>query len=146
MLGEYRSKNYTIATTEAGLLPLYSGWRAVDAWGLNDQWIAHNGTITADYLDQYKPQVIMFHAFFSTLVPPNGKGAWTDMVLTLMNYAESNNYILAANFGDSPYETHYYYVRRDFADSAEIIARIRSTQYRFPMTEKIALNYALLRR
>ena len=30
MLSKYADRHYTIATTEAGLLPLYSGWRAID--------------------------------------------------------------------------------------------------------------------
>jgi len=70
MLSDYRGKGYVIATTEAGLLPYYSGWDAVDTWGLNDQWIAHNGALTVEYLDQYKPHIIMFHDYYSTLVPP----------------------------------------------------------------------------
>ena len=53
-LSQYQSKAYTIATTEAGLIPLYSGWQALDTWGLNDQWIAHNGGITSDYLAKIK--------------------------------------------------------------------------------------------
>jgi uncharacterized membrane protein len=35
-LSQYADKHYTLASTEAGLLPLYSGWQAVDTWGLND--------------------------------------------------------------------------------------------------------------
>ncbi len=56
-----------MATSEAGLLPLYSQWNAIDTWGLNDEWIAHHGEITADYLDRYKPELIIFHAHFSPL-------------------------------------------------------------------------------
>ena len=67
-LQPYSSRGYTMATSEAGLLPLYSQWKAIDTWGLNDEWIAHNGGITADYLDRYKPELIIFHAHFSPLV------------------------------------------------------------------------------
>jgi hypothetical protein len=35
-LSQFAGRQYTVATTEAGLLPLYSGWQAVDPWGLND--------------------------------------------------------------------------------------------------------------
>ena len=61
-----------MATTEAGLLPLYSTWSAVDAWGLNDAFIASNGGITEEYLDRYRPEVIVFHAYFSPETPQTG--------------------------------------------------------------------------
>ena len=69
VLRDYGRRNYALATTEAGLLPLYSTWRAVDAWGLNDAWIAHHGGITEEYLDRYRPEVIVFHAYFSPETP-----------------------------------------------------------------------------
>jgi hypothetical protein len=51
------------------------------------------------------------------------------MTETLHEYAENSGYVLAAAFGASPHNTHYYYVRSDFPESAEIIARIRSMDY-----------------
>jgi hypothetical protein len=51
MLSEFQGNGYVIATSEAGLLPFYSNWNAIDTWGLNDEWIAHHGEITAGYLD-----------------------------------------------------------------------------------------------
>jgi hypothetical protein len=134
-----------MATTEAGLLPLYSNWKAIDTWGLNDQWIAHNGEITESYLELYRPHIIMFHAYFSPIVPPRGEGAWFAMVMVLKNYAEKNGYSLAAAFGDSPHDTHYYYVRSDFPESAEIIRRIQDTDYFWFDTGKKSTNYAMLK-
>lgn len=148
LLAEYRGKGYVIAVTEAGLLPYYSGWTAIDAWGLNDQFIAHNGGVTAEYLDQYKPHVIMFHDYYSPLVPPkltesNLAQPWFRMTITLKNYAEARHYVLAAVFGDSPYDTHYYYVRDDFADSKRLIEQISSMKkYYYPTTGKKSINYA----
>jgi hypothetical protein len=129
MLSEYSSKGFTMATTEAGLLPLYSRWRAIDTYGLNDPWIAHHGGVTAQYLDLSRPHVVMFHAYFSPHVVPSGAGKWFTMTETLHEYAENSGYVLAAAFGASPHNTHYYYVRSDFPESAEIIARIRSMDY-----------------
>jgi arabinofuranosyltransferase len=149
-LAAFQNKGYVLATTEAGLLPLYSGWRSVDAWGLNDAWIAHHGEITPEYLDQYKPNLIVFHAYFSPLVPPriNDKNLsqdWFRMTLTLKTYAESHNYVLAAAFGDSPYEAHYYYVRPDFPDSERIVRSIAAMRnYYWFATGKKAINYANL--
>jgi hypothetical protein len=148
LLAEYRGKEYVIATSEAGLLPLYSGWTAIDTWGLNDAWIAHNGEVTAEYLDRYEPQLIVFHAYFSPLVPASRAVKdmghdWHRMTLTLLDYAELNGYVLAAAFGDSPYESHYYYVRPDFPDGERIAREIaRLKDYRWYATGKKAINYA----
>ena len=148
LLAEYRGKGYVIATTEAGLLPYYSGWDAVDTWGLNDQFIAHNGGLTAEYLDRYKPEIIMFHDYYSPLVPPklteaNLAQKWFSMTITMKEYAEANGYVLAAVFGDSPYDTHYYYVRTDFADSKRLIEQISTMKkYHWPTTGKKSINYA----
>jgi len=137
MLRDYERRGYTLATTEAGLLPLYSRWRAIDAWGLNDAWIAQHGTVTEDYLDRYRPEVIVFHAYFSPAATQSGPSVenrglgrpWFDMVMTLKRYAEGRGYALAAVFGRSPQDTHYYYVRPGFAGSGEILRKIRATDY-----------------
>ena len=148
LLAEYRGKGYVIATTEAGLLPYYSGWTAIDTWGLNDQFIAHNGAITVEYLDKYKPHIIMFHDYYSPLVPPklteaNLAQRWFGMTIMLKDYAEANGYVLAAIFGDSPYDTHYYYVRSGFEDSERLIEQISSMKrYFYPTTGKKSINYA----
>lgn len=151
MLQTYSQKHYTMATTEAGLLPLYSQWRDIDTWGLNDQWIAHNGQITAAYLDEYKPELIMFHAPFSPIVSIMNRGGnepwfrtWFPMLMILKQYAESHGYILAAAFGVSPYDTYYYYVRSDFADSSDIVRKIRGITYYSYSTGEVCINYALL--
>src|SRR5204863_5312589 len=94
-LDPYVGKGYTLATTEAGLLPLYSRWRSIDAWGLNDGWIARHGLVTAEYLDRYRPELVMFHAYFSPASPEDesraarhGLGpAWHETVHVLQSYA-----------------------------------------------------------
>jgi hypothetical protein len=151
VLRDYRQYNYALVTTEAGLLPLYSTWRAVDAWGLNDSFVAHSGGITDEYLDRYRPEVILFHAYFSPGTPQGGPRienrslgpAWYRMVMTLKGYAERNGYILAAVFGRNAYDTHYYYVRSGFARSREITERIRGLDYQWdgePTTNLAAPN------
>lgn len=148
MLADFRGKGYVMAVTEAGLLPYYSGWDAVDTWGLNDQHIAHNG-LTMEYLDKYKPHIIMFHDYYSPLVPPrlteaNLAQRWFSMTILMKTYAEQNGYVLAAVFGDSPYDTHYYYVRTDFEDSERLIERISTFRnYYYPTTGKRSINYAV---
>lgn len=147
MLSEYKEKGYVMAISEAGLLPFYSHWTAIDTWGLNDPWIVQNGGVTEEYLDRYRPHLIVFHAYFSPLVPPkinekNMAQDWFRMTIILKEYAEKRGYILAAVFGDSPYDTHYYYVRPDFPDSRRIVRQISEMKYYYFTTGKRAINYA----
>jgi len=137
MLSQYEPREFCLVTTEAGLLPLYSRWRAVDAWGLNDPWIAHHGAISEEYLDRFRPEVIVFHAYFSPGTPDFGPHVenralgprWYRMVMTLKRYAESRGYVRAAVFGRNPFDTHWYFVRSGFPQSAEIVARLRAIDY-----------------
>jgi hypothetical protein len=133
ILKRYKGKGYQLVASEAGLLPLYSEWTSIDPWGLNDKWIAHNGRVTPEYLDRYKPELILFHGYSSPLNPEEGVGAlgeeWRQMVLVLRSYAESRRYELAAVFGRSPFDTHWYYVRTDFEHGPEITEQIRQVQY-----------------
>lgn len=142
ILREYQDKHYTLVTSEAGLLPFYSGWTALDAWGLNDAWIAHSGSVSFEYLDRFKPNVIMF----------NGRGLafekdspdldpWDNMVRVLRQYSQDHHYRLAAVFGVNPYTAHYYYVRRDFADADAITMRLSSMTYRWRGSSIPAVNF-----
>lgn len=148
-LERFGGGRYTIATTEAGLLPLYSKWRAIDAWGLNDERIAHEGLVSASYLDSKRPAVIMFHAFFTPLTRKHredGPGAkrydWDSMVQSLKHYAETRRYVLAAAFAPDSSEAHYYYVRRDLPDRDAIVHAIRSTRYDWFVTGEPIRNVA----
>lgn len=143
MLSKYKDSGYRLATSEAGLLPLYSQWISLDTWGLNDQWIAHHGIITEEYLEKFDPHIITFHAFFSPVTSAEIKDDWYDMAVVLKTYAESRNYILAAAYGETPYETEYYYVRSDFPESAEIIRRIREMDYPNDNSGVLQKNYAI---
>jgi hypothetical protein len=146
MLREYAGRGYTMATTEAGLLPYYSEWRAVDTWGLNDKWIAHHGMITDDYLKSHSPALIMLHAGFGPLdpPPPDSSEPWMHQVLTLRRYAERHNYVLAAAFGISPADTHYYYVLPSLPDADDIVRGIRATEYMWVGGGGKAVNYAII--
>ena len=136
VLRPYADRGYTMLTTEAGILPLYSRWRAVDAYGLNDQWIAHHGAITADYIAQQQPDVIMIHADYTPLSRPEvmGRGisdgpaiaGWGRMVNTVEQYAVAHQYRLAASYGSTTAFSYYYYVRPACPDADAIVAGIRA--------------------
>ncbi len=100
--------------------------------------------VTEQYLDRYKPHIIMFHAYFSPLVPERKMNKWDEMVLILKQYAEKRGYILAAVYGETPYDTHYYYVRPDFPDSQNIIKEIQSIKYIWYQSGKQCFNFAVL--
>jgi hypothetical protein len=99
--------------------------------------VAHHGGIDRAYLERYRPEVMMVHAYFSPGVPRSGPRvenralgpAWYRMVMTLVGFAEANDYRLAACFGRNARDTHYYYVRRGFPLSDEITARLRALDY-----------------
>ncbi len=134
-LSEFKNRNYTIATTEAGLVPYYSKWRAIDTYGLNDKWIAHNGIVSDAYLDIYKPEIVMFHTDSSPLVDykfnPNtfNQHNWGIMVDNLKNYVEKNHYILAAVFGTSINDSYYYYVKEGLVDGDNLIRAIQNVPF-----------------
>jgi hypothetical protein len=86
----------------------------------------------------------MFHVGFSPIVASDeNSGPWYEMVMIMKSYAEKNNYVLAAAYGDSPYKTHYYYVQQDFPESQEIVNRIRNTKYSWYGTGRTSMNYAI---
>jgi arabinofuranosyltransferase len=117
-----------MAVTEAGALPFYSGWQALDTWGLNDATIAHRGVLRGADLDAFQPDVIMFYASFSPIdVTPTADPeahAWTHLTLTMNSYAVSHRYELAAAYG-SLHACRYFYVRTDWQRSSEVVAAIR---------------------
>jgi len=88
----------------------------------------------------------MFHAYFSPVATEGRDDAWHAMATTLKRYAEQHGYIHAAAFGESPFDTHHYYVRPDFADSAEIVRRIRAVSYTWMSSGRRGVNFATLRR
>ena len=144
MLKKYSEKKYTMAVTEAGLLPLYSRWKAVDTYGYNDSWIAQNKRINKAYLSKISPEIIMWHEYFSPLSPPKEErknNSWFKMVKVLKEYAEENDYILAAVYGVWSDNTHYYYVKSNFPEKDEIISAIREIDYYWHGSGEKSKNY-----
>jgi len=130
LLARYSSRGYTLVTSEAGLLPLYSRWHSVDSWGLNDLEIARHG-LSQGRLEREHPQIIVFHAFRSPLAPGavDANPDWARMVAELTSYGERHGYVVAAVYGHDPYETHTYLVRSGSPDAAAIVAGLRALDY-----------------
>lgn len=130
VLRNFGTQERTMAVTEAGLLPLYSEWRTLDTWGLNDEVIAHHGSLPMERLKRFRPDVIMMHAPFSPRSPEPTSDLslgpkWTAMWLQLRRYAEAEGYVLASSYG-TPNDSWNYYVRRTMVDAPEIVEAIRA--------------------
>jgi hypothetical protein len=133
------SRGYTMAVTEAGALPLYSQWNAVDALGLNDSYIAHHHYLDRDYLDRTHPELIMVH------IDSNFPGEFSPGGLThlptehnvfynaeyLNYYAASHGYTLAAVWGSDPCNLHLYWLQPNIPDYDTLLSDIRDHPYYF---------------
>ncbi len=119
-------KGYTVVASEAGWIPYFSRWRAIDPFGLNDEYITHNG-LSFEYLDQQGSDVIMYHQVKNPQPP-----RWADMVKTLRDYAEARGYILAAIIErKGPDDLHVYWVKPDNPDAQALIRAITGHDGRF---------------
>ncbi|HEY53490.1 MAG TPA: hypothetical protein G4N94_08545 [Caldilineae bacterium] len=115
-LEPYADRGYTVVASEAGWIPFFSRWRAIDPFGLNDEHITHEG-LSFDYLDSVQPDIIMYH----DVANPNPP-RWADMVATLRDYAESRGFVLAAIIErKGPNDLHVYYVNPRNPDAEALI-------------------------
>lgn len=132
ILQPYAKKGYSIALSEAGLLPFYSQWRCLDSWGLNDHQIALDGVIQGQYLREFNPDLIMYDAYEESMIT-NVNPIWAkygDMIDTLDAYIAKEGFELVAKY-PSPFgdHAHYYYLNPRIADAEAIKEEIRSTSY-----------------
>ncbi|MSO56383.1 MAG: hypothetical protein EXQ55_05605 [Acidobacteria bacterium] len=130
LLRRHGSPANAIVTTEAGLLPLYSEWRAIDAWGLNDARIVWEGGITNAYLAEIRPDVIVFHSYYTPFNrSPQADGDWNGMVVTLHRYAPCHGYELAGVFAGGLEESHYYFVDPKWPASGAFSSELKALRY-----------------
>jgi arabinofuranosyltransferase len=143
LLAEFGGLERTLVTTEAGLLPLYSGWRSVDAWGLNDPRVVADGLITDVYLRRRDPDVIVFHANYTPLdAYAPAPDPWGRMVDVLHRYAACNGYRLAAAFVPETSQAMYFFVKPEWADAGAFGRRLSRVTYRWPAGTAIAVDLA----
>ena len=134
------SRGYTMAVTEAGALPLYSQWNAIDAIGLNDAYIAHHHQQLDDaYLDRTHPELIMVHIDRNMPAEylPGGLATLPAHAGALYNaeflnfYASTHGYTLAAAWGADQCNLHLYWLHPNFPDYATVLSDIRDHPYVF---------------
>jgi hypothetical protein len=149
-LSKFEDRNYTIATTEAGVVPYFSRWRAIDTYGLNDEEIVHNPQgLTADYLDKSRPAIVTL--FMSPEDMAAFRRVWygqAPLVNSLGHipeeasyYAVSHDYVLAARWGVDPCAVNIWYVRRDIPDFEAIMSIVRQSPHFYPYGGGLAQNF-----
>ena len=62
-INETAPKNVTVSTVDAGILLLNSERRAIDHWGLSDEYIAHNGFDLGYFWSQHPDIIVMFSIY-----------------------------------------------------------------------------------
>jgi len=133
LMAPFASRGYVLATTEAGLIPLKSEWRALDTWGLNNQRIAHRGQLSYADLDDSKPTVIFYHApflpGFAPVPDPNLGEKWTDMIVILERWALANGYKRVRTVGKPDGRTWNIWVRLGEPDSVQLVERLGCRTY-----------------
>lgn len=123
-------KNNTILLTQAGAHAYYSGWNAIDAMGLNNEYIAHNG-YSNEYIKQFDPDVIQVYTN-SPLLPQctseyNRLGKKPGTRDKMINYARKNNYTLASVVSLRSGRFNWYFVNNSTEQSDNIIKNIRNS-------------------
>jgi hypothetical protein len=151
-LHPFAAGGHTMAVTEAGVLPLYSGWHVIDGLGLNDSYIAHHGAgAISDYFARERPEVIMVHLDAGpmpraeVLAMLNGgqpvSGSTTEAFARMGIYAVQNGYTMAAAYGSSGCNLHIFWVRPGIADYDGIMHAIRDYPYYFLDNGILATDY-----
>ena len=146
ILKDYESKNLKIACSEAGLIPFISGLKTLDTWGLNDQAITHAGLVSEEMLEEFDPDLIMYHGKYSAITSPSSNSAHERMGIVLKKFAESHGFELVSNFGIDPFKSHFYYLKRGLPDFIEIKGRIKSLAYIWYETGSVCLDFTEFRR
>jgi len=135
ILHEYRLKGYSIATSEAGIVPLLSEWTALDAWGLNDTEVALGGGLRIERLEKFAPDVVMFNVNDKGFNIPDASldAAWMRMIGVLQLYVARHGYRLVAAFENRsfmPGTFDFYFIAPQLFE-ADMVAKIRDVKYSY---------------
>ena len=132
ILYEFRNNGYSIALSEAGLLPFYSEWKCLDTWGLNDHKIAEEKVVSPEYLQEFAPDMLMFDAYKEEYTLGENR-IWTHyqaMIEVLEKYVEENKFELIAKYtAPDQRHAHYYYIHPQISDAEIIKTKIRACRY-----------------
>ena len=124
-LAPFAQHGYKIAVTEAGAIPYYSSWTALDVIGLNDEYIAHNG-FDAQYLEDFDPDLIQFHAYTENYTGDwSDDTVWNETIGILVEFALAENYTLVMiTDPDIMGGYEWFYLKPDLAHFDEIVTAL----------------------
>ncbi|MEL6842354.1 MAG: hypothetical protein AAFP02_04010, partial [Bacteroidota bacterium] len=134
LLAQYRNHDYRLASTEAGLLPLFSQWKSLDTWGLNDSYLAHHFPITKQYLREWNPDLLCFHdqLIAPSYSPKDGQRyRWSQMTDTIRAFLREEEYELISAYGPHEDNIHFYYIKTNNPHKDSITSQIRNLDYRW---------------
>jgi len=83
--------NFTLATTDAGIVPYYSQWKTVDLLGLNDRHIAQNG-FDPTYIDTIDIHLFMTHTLWFDWNETNNHANFKQLYTMIEYFTEQRNF------------------------------------------------------
>ncbi|RKX31988.1 MAG: hypothetical protein DRP22_02945 [Verrucomicrobia bacterium] len=119
-LHRFRHWHLTVASSDAGAVPYYSGWRHIDMVGLNNRFIAKHHSATAEYLERQNPQLLVF------ISRDGSSPRRDDFQLPFIRFAEARHYVAMPSI---KWQENYYllcFVDPDVTGFAELEAQIRT--------------------
>lgn len=104
--------------TEAGAVPYYSGWEAVDLLGLTNETIAHEG-VDVSFIEDFDPDLVMVRT-------PVQAGIAEQNWPTIHEFAQANDYRVAAIVDKHlhPRDVHLYMVDPDSEHADDITCQL----------------------
>lgn len=116
-LNAYEADSYAMFVTEGGALPYYSGWRAMDEWGLNSKHVGEQG-LSVGYVEEFDPDLVMLAV---TLQP----GMVDSKSPVLATFMDGSSFELVAVIAPDATHAHLYFVDTKSAGYEDISCSIR---------------------
>jgi hypothetical protein len=117
-LAEYEDEQYAMFVTEGGALPYYSGWRAMDEWGLNSEYVGRNG-LDVGYIERFDPDLVVIA---SDIKP----GMVADKSSEVAAYLSQSDFVLAAVVQPDDSYVHLYFLQSDVAKQTDVGCTLRT--------------------
>jgi hypothetical protein len=132
-LAPFRRDGLSMLVTEAGAVPLYSGWRATDHYGLNDEGIAHHG-VTYARLRGFDPDLVMMSVIVDARAPFAAAAARRNPAFqALFRLLRDGRYRLAAAIEKtsprlvfSAGQAHFYWLKPGARDAGRVARALGS--------------------
>jgi hypothetical protein len=132
--------NNTMVVDQAGAHAYHSNWIVIDALGLNNEHIAHNG-YSNNYIDKFEPELIQIRT--SDVSPLNCMYSGSETRYKIFDYSIKNDYTLAVVVPTDRGAYNWYFVRSSAEESDEIIEAIRRVNTKYTNIDSSFLNQSV---